>query len=172
MSAKTAEYRIQVAFKSWILTHVGHKFRLRALEWLAAVQLTLLGMILLAGQSTFSISPSYVAMAKWGTEFEWGAILFASGLFGLVGLVVNGGMEAVTPWIRVTRALLGAAVFSMIGVGLLVTWLAYGNPPSTGLAMYWMMAVAEVVSIHNAIADARIYQNGRRNRRNPTSGNR
>lgn len=172
MARTQVNFTLQPTWKHWFVNQVGHKFRSRAVEWLAAFQMTGLGLVLLHPGETFKLSNSYTAMEMWGSESQWALLLTLCGISGLVGLFANGSMESVTPWIRAIRALIGALVFSMIASGLLISWLVYGNPPSTGLPMYWGVVVAEMSSIYNAITDARVYRNGRRDNRNPSASNR
>jgi len=147
-----------------MVLRVKHKFRQRNIEWLASIQMFLLGWILLDSAPTFSTSGAFLAMATWGQEESWGWFLMMIGASGLIGLVINGSMESVTPWIRVGRAVLGCIAFSMIATSMFISWLVYGNPPSTGIAMYLPSASFEVAAIYTAIIDARVYRNGRRTR--------
>jgi len=157
--------RTTYTWGTWLRYQVAHKFRLRVVEWLAAIQLTWLGIIFLMPHDTFDLSATYMAMREWGTETQWGTFLLLTGITGLIGLFINGSMESVTPWIRVIRAIIGAIAFSMISVSLLITWLVYGNPPSTGIAMYVPCTIAEFWAIYNSITDARTYHNGVRTSR-------
>lgn len=139
------------------------KFRGRLIEWLATIQLTFIGWVLLIPENTFFQNPGYAAMANWGSETTWGVSLLFVGVLGAVGLFINGAMSAVTPWIRVFRAAIGALAFSLLAVGTFIAWVVHENPPSTDLGVYLPAVVFEFVSIYNAVVDARMYQNGRRN---------
>lgn len=151
-----------------MVVRVQHKFRQRMIEWLAATQLLLLGLIMLHPDKTFESNPSFLAMSQWMSETSWGWFLLSIGASGIIGLFVNGSMESVTPWIRVIRAMIGAVAFSMIASSMFISWVVYQNPPSTGMGVYFPMVAFEIAAIYCAIIDARIYQNGRRDRRTPS----
>lgn len=148
-----------------IAHRVGHKFRDRFTEWLAAVQLLLIGLIFLHPQDSFEQSRVFVAMAAWMPEVCWGYLLTGTGVLGLIGLFVNGSMESVTPWIRVGRAIMGVITFSMLSVGLIIAHEVYSYILAVMLGFALPMVAAEFGAIYYGIMDARIYQNGRRDRR-------
>lgn len=148
-----------------IALRIKHKFRDRFAEWLAALQLMVIGIVLLHPQDSFGNSQVFVAMAVWMPENCWGYLLTATGLFGIIGLIVNGSMESVTPWIRVARATMGVITFSMLSVGLLISYVVYGNVLAVMLGFSLPMVASEFGAIYYGIMDARIYQNGRRDRR-------
>lgn len=147
-----------------MVLRVQHKFRQRNIEWMASIEMALLGFILLHPEDTFSSSRVYDSMAAWMPELLWGWFLLFVGVGGLVGLVINGSMESVTPWIRVCRAIVGCIVFSMIAVSMLVAWLILGHPPPIGIAMFAPACGFELAAIYYAMKDARIYRNGRQSR--------
>ena len=98
------------------------------------------------------------------SEESWAVALFVVGFCRLVGLIVNGSMEAVTPWIRVVGAIFGFSVFSIIATSMLVSKYYLGAPPSTGLAVYIPAACAEVAAMYLAVIDAKVHRDGKRRR--------
>jgi hypothetical protein len=148
-----------------ITRRIGHKFRDRFTEWLAAIQLLTIGLILLHPQDSFGDSKVFVAMAAWMPEYCWAYLLTGTGALGIVGLIVNGSMESVTPWIRVGRAMMGIITFSMLSVGLIIAYEVYDYVLAVMLGFSLPMVAAEFGAIYYGIMDARIYQNGRRDRR-------
>lgn len=143
---------------------IQHKFRQRLVEWAGSFQLMLLGWILLQPDNSFSSGYGFRAMAEVLSENTWGIVLFAVGVSRLIALIINGSMEAVTPWFRAVGATIGFTCFAIITYSMLVAKLFLEAPISTGLAMYLVAAACEVAAIYLAFADARIYQNGRRSR--------
>jgi hypothetical protein len=148
-----------------ILCRIKHKFRDRALEWLAASQLLAIGLILWHPQDSFDNSRVFIAMAVWMPEYCWAYLLTGTGALGIIGLLVNGSMESVTPWIRVARAIMGVVTFSMLSVGLFISYQVYDNLLAVMLGFSLPMVASEFGAIYYGIMDARIYQNGRRDRR-------
>ena len=148
-----------------VILRVKHKFRQRLVEWAGAFEIGLLGLILMHSGSTFGNSTNWLLMESIATEETWSYTLFWVGTIRLAGLWINGAMEAVTPWIRTAGAFSGLFVFGSILSSMIYAWIWLGVPPSTGLAPYGVGFVMEIASIILAVADARIYRNGSRERR-------
>lgn len=144
---------------------IQHKFRQRLVEWGGSFQLMLLGYILMLPAESFTNSTSFLAMGSLMTEDSWGILLFIVGTARLIGLIVNGSMESVTPWIRTIGAIFGFACFAVITYSMVVAAVYVGAPPSTGIAMYLVASVMEVSAIYLAFIDAKVYQHGRRDSR-------
>ena len=147
-----------------MVLRISHKFRQRLVEWLGSFQIMLLGWILMDPADSFSASTSFTWMAQMMNEESWAVALFVVGFCRLVGLIVNGSIEAVTPWIRVVGAIFGFSVFSIIATSMLVSKYYLGTPPSTGLAVYIPAACAEIAAMYLAVIDARVYRDGKRRR--------
>lgn len=148
-----------------VVFRVKHKFRQRIVEWVCGAQIALFGLILMDASNTFGTSNNFVWMASIMTEPEWAYSLFVIGVGRLIGLIINGSMESVTPWIRTFGALCGLFVFGMITTSMLYAAFAIGSPPAAGISMYSVAFCAEVAAIYCAVIDARIYENGRRIRK-------
>lgn len=149
---------------SQITVRVKHKFRQRKLEWMAACQITAFGFVLMHQGDSLN-SPGMAYLNSLASEATWSIILFVIGISRLLGLIINGAMEYVTPWIRTIGALAGLYVFGIINTSLLYSIIALGNPASLGLAMCGCAFFGEIAAIVYAIMDARTYENGRRERR-------
>lgn len=147
-----------------IYVRIQHKFRQRLVEWVGSAELMILGIILLHPADSFASLPAFALMSEIATESTWGWVLLIVGGSRLIGLIINGSMEAVTPWIRAVGAVFGFACFATIGFSMLAAWLFVSAAPPTGIAMYVVAACAETAAIYLAFVDARIYQNGVRNR--------
>jgi hypothetical protein len=122
----------------------------------------LLGWVLMLPDTSFNGNPSFTWMAQLMNEDSWAIVLFVIGTSRLIGLLVNGSMESVTPWIRVVGAICGFAVFSVIATSMLVSFFLLDAPPSTGLAIYIPAACTEIAAIYLAVIDARIYRDAKR----------
>lgn len=147
-----------------LYVRIQHKFRLRLVEWAGAVQLILLGWILVQPDESFANGHGFLALAELMTETSWSFWFLGVGIVRLAALFINGSMESVTPWFRAVGAIFGFMSFAAITYSMLVAKFILGAPISTGLAMYSVAATCEVAAIYLAFADARIYQNGRRSR--------
>lgn len=144
---------------SGIFLRVAHRFRQRNIEWLAAVQIMGWGVVLLQDGDTFGASATYIQFAKMGTEDQWGYFMFFAGFGRLLGLIVNGARQDITPWIRAIGAILGFFIFGIISLGILTAWYN-GQAPSTGFAIYPPAMVAELVSLYYSLKDAKAYRDG------------
>ena len=141
---------------------IQHKFRQRLVEWAGAVQLMLLGWILMQPDDSFGASTSFIAMGELFNEDTWAVILLMIGIIRLIALIINGSMESVTPWFRAIGAVFGFSCFAVITYSMLASKFLLGAPYTTGLAMYPVAASCEVAAMYLAFMDARIYRNGRR----------
>lgn len=149
---------------SEISVRIKHKFRHRKLEWMAASQITAFGFVLMHEGDSLA-SPGLAMLNSIANESTWAIFLFVVGIMRIIGLIINGAMEHVTPWIRAIGALAGLYVFGLVNTSLLYSVIALGNPASLGIAMCGCAFFGEIVAINYAIADARTYENGRRERR-------
>lgn len=152
------------ALSQTITLRIKHKFRKRITEWVGAFILIFLGLILVQPDQTFDGNPSFALLESWGSGWDWGMLLMLSGGLRLIGLIVNGSMESVTPWIRVAGAAVGFIYFALITASMVLAHLYLGAPLSTGIAPYGALALMEVAAMYLAVIDARIYQNGKRER--------
>lgn len=145
---------------SGIIFRIAHRFQQRFVEWVASFQLMLMGMVLLHPSDTFALSQTYVVMRKMASEEYWGLFLFYVGFFRIVGLIVNGARQDVTPWIRAIGAGVGFMVFGAIAYGFVAPWFI-GLPPSLGIAIFPPLMAAELVSLFYSVKDAKAYRDGK-----------
>lgn len=127
-----------------ISTHVGPRLS----EWSGSFHMMLWGYVLLS----FTVFDSKAFMyfkAIFGSQELLGAVLFAFGFFGIIGLVVNGFRKEVTPWVRFARAFVGFWAF--LGMS---TCFALSGVMSTWLAIYPVLAAAELVNMARTSYDA------------------
>ena len=93
----------------WI--RIQHRFHTRMTEWLLAVITGLWGVILLLPGTTFS-QPAFAGFeAIFGDETLLGIAMVLLGILRLVGLIINGARQNVTPHIRVASAGFGCMIF-------------------------------------------------------------
>jgi uncharacterized membrane protein len=148
-----------------VVFRIKHKFRQRIVEWVCAAQIALFGLILMDASNTFGQSNNFVWMSSIMSEPAWAYSLFVIGTGRIIGLIINGSMESVTPWIRTFGAFCGLFVFGMITTSMLYAAFVLRSPPAAGISMYSVAFCAEVAAIYCAVIDARIYENGRRIRK-------
>lgn len=127
-----------------ISTHVGPRLS----EWSGSFHMLLWGYVLL-NFTVFDGKAFIYFEAIFQSQELLGAVLFAFGLFGLVGLVVNGFRHEVTPWVRFARAFVGFWAF----LGM-TTCFALSGVMSTWLAIYPVLAAAELVNMARTSYDA------------------
>jgi uncharacterized membrane protein HdeD (DUF308 family) len=131
---------------------IQHRFASRRGEWTAAGQSIVWGLVLLAQGDVFSTSTAFRIMAEYVTEDTLGWVMLAVGILRIIGLVINGSRKDVTPWIRVTSALLGCGAFTFISLAF-----AASGYFSVWLAAWPFAAFGELFNIHSALRDARVH---------------
>lgn len=135
-------------------------FTSRLCEWQNAAVLFAWGFIVLLPFDAFSM-PAFAGFVKIMDEEAWGAIALICGMIRLLALAVNGA------W-RPTYLLRG-----ITAVGALFLWLLIligflsNGVLGTGLGVYSVLALFEVVNLFRVATDAAIAQvgaeaNGRR----------
>lgn len=153
---------------SVLLERIQHRFRARITEWAGAAQMCILGAVLLAQSDSFAEFPAYAMMAGFRLpEVFWGWLLLGLGVLRVIGLIINGSMKSVTPWIRVTGAFVGFACFAMITVSMIASVRLLGVVIPSGVEMYLVASCMEIAAIYFAFADARMYYDGSRNQSRP-----
>lgn len=125
----------------------------RALEYYcASVMLCWAGVMALPGDTL--AAGSLKPLLSMGISEAWVAGVYgAMGSARLVTLVVNGRWPK-GPWLRVVGALFGFALWMQVFVVIAWTCLQTGIP-TTGLAVYFPMAMAEMYSVYRASSDGR-----------------
>jgi hypothetical protein len=121
-----------------------------------------LGWILIQPGSSTDANESFAFLRTFMSEQSWGVALLLAGITRTIGLIINGSIEAVTPWIRVAGAITGFTFFALIFFSMLVAVTLADKTLPTGLAVYGVLSAMEVAAMYLAVIDARIYQNGRR----------
>jgi uncharacterized membrane protein HdeD (DUF308 family) len=130
---------------------IQHRFASRRGEWMAAAQSVIWGVVMLAPGDMFSTSPAFRIMAGYISEDTLGWIMLVVGILRIVGLVINGSRKDVTPWIRVTSALLGCGTFTFISLAF-----AASGYFGVWVAAWPFVAFTELFNIHSALRDARV----------------
>lgn len=115
--------------------------------WMAVVMVAV-GFVLLAEGDTFS-SPSFRVISQFVTEEQSAWIAIVSGSCRLVALKINGD-HTKTPIIRTLGCIAGFLFWSALTLGF---WLT-APPYPTGIAVYGVLAVAELHASGRAARDA------------------
>jgi hypothetical protein len=147
-------YYVQPGF----MTRIGAHFGPRLSEWSGSANMLILGAIYLTVDGVFDQATYVYINTVFGLlslplnlapQLFVGAVLFVAGLFGFIGLTINGMRKEVTPWIRVSRAIVGFWIFTGISTcfvlsGVLGPWLAW----------YPVAAAVELVNMFRSSNDA------------------
>lgn len=136
-----------------VIVRLRERFHQRASEWFCAANMAVWGAILLHPSETFS-SPAYEAFRRIG-ERGTGFLVGGLGLAWLLGLIINGARQRVTSSIRLTCALVGALVYSMLGVGFVCSYFVNGVL-STGTGTYFLISALAFYSLYWITIDKRI----------------
>lgn len=127
-----------------------HRFHSRRTEWTAAIQSVIFGLVLLGPGDAFN-GAAFGALRDHIGEATLGWLMVAIGLVRLAGLFINGARKQVTPWIRVTTAILGCGAFTFISLSF-----AASGVWSVWIAAWPVVAVTELFNIYGAMRDARV----------------
>lgn len=129
---------------------IAHAFRQRRMEWVAAIQCALWGVVLLAPVDTFD-GAAFAVFRNIMAEELWGVLLLLAGAVRLVGLIINGARKRITPWMRLAGAFVGCGIFTMISL-----CFASSGVISTWIAAWPVLAVVELMNISDTARDARL----------------
>lgn len=130
----------------WV--QITHRFGPRMTEWMIAFMMFMWGFTLLLPAETFQ-DDNWIFFRSVMSETSWGYMMMFLGFARIVGLIINGSLKQVTPWIRVWSA--GCAF--IVWVGIIVAFSLSGVV-STWIAIYPVIAVVELVNIYRAAHDA------------------
>lgn len=137
----------------WI--RITHRFGPRMMEWFMAGHMMLFGCILLLPAQTFN-QPAFMAFTQLvPSEDSLGWVILMIGCLRIIGLVINGARQKVTPQIRQFSAGVGCMIWTGICYGF-----ASSDVVSTWLAIYPLFAIGELVNIHRAAHDEGEIRNG------------
>jgi hypothetical protein len=133
-----------------------HHCQDRALEWFSAIVMIAWGITLAWPGDTLD-GDAFTAFRRHGMTEAWWAVIFgAAGAARIAALYIN-GRQPKTPYVRMAGSLFGAVSWAQIAY-LLFEGSHMTGIPSTGVAIYTPLAVAELVSIFRAAFDARYYR--------------
>lgn len=137
----------------WV--RIQHRFGPRMMEWFMAGHMILFGCILLLPTQTFN-QPAFMAFTQLVPSEDFlGWVMLMIGCLRIIGLVINGARQKVTPQIRQFSAGVGCMIWTGICYGF-----ASSDVVSTWLAIYPLFAVGELVNIHRASRDQGEIRNG------------
>lgn len=129
-------------------------FKVRALEWLFAVIVFNMGVVLLDEYPTLD-SPIFSEMIRFGPESLWQWLLLGLGALRLGALYVNGAWVP-SPWVRLATALLCCTVWLWITLGIAQQGTAF-----LLMAVFSAFIPAELYNVARAATDARLSREAR-----------
>lgn len=138
----------------WV--RISERFGPRMLEWFLSGHMILFGYVLLLPAETFNQPAFWSFRELVPSENSLGKFMLFVGVLRVVGLIINGSMQNVTPRIRQFSAGVGCLIWSGICYGF-----ASSDVVSTWLAIYPLFAVGELVNIHRAARDQGKIRNGK-----------
>ena len=134
--------------KPGIWIRIQHRFRTRMTEWMLAAMTAALGVVLLLPGALFN-EPRFAGFREmFGNEMLLGGGMLLFGNARIIGLIVNGARQNVTPHIRVVSAGFGCLVFS----GMCYCY-AFSGIVDEWLAFYPILVATEIVNIYRAAHD-------------------
>lgn len=136
-----------------LIVKMPHVFGPRWTEWLGAMALVFAGLGLLHPYHAFD-NPSF-AIFDFLDEVYWGGFMLFVGVLRFTALVINGRRKRVTPWMRLTGAVISFMIFAGFSVGLLLSGVM-----STWPGAWPVLAVMEYINIVRSTSDARVGYGG------------
>jgi hypothetical protein len=121
-------------------------FPARALEWFGGAKLLSWGLEVLFHPSVFD-NPAFSGFRELATPETWGLCAFTVGLLRLIALYVNGN-HVRTPVVRLLTSFASIFVWFWVTVSLVRS-----GEPTTGLAIYPWLMVADMYSAYRAGSD-------------------
>lgn len=135
---------------------LGDSLKFRLSEWGLSVIMLCFGFILLHPYDTLA-APVYALMRSTASEMVWGWGCFILGATRLIVLIINGAWKR-SPHFRAFAAFLSCFVWVQIALSLSV-----GGTLPTGIAVYSVFVIMDMVSAYRAAADARVSDEAARN---------
>ncbi len=137
----------------WVTRHPS-THATRDTEWLCAFAMLAYAAVLAFPGNSFA-NPVFVVFHRIGfTEALCGSVLAGLGAMRLAALIVNGRSPR-TPWFRVANAFAGLLVWLQLAVAILIgSEETFGIVPPV-IALYAVLAGAELRSIMRASFDVR-----------------
>lgn len=134
--------------KPGIWIRIQHRFRTRMTEWMLAAITTALGVVMLLPGHLFGEARFAGFREMFGNEIILGGIMLLFGNLRIIGLIINGARQNVTPHIRVVSAGVGCIVFAGMCYGY-----AFSGIVDEWLAIYPIFVAIEIVNIYRAAHD-------------------
>lgn len=122
----------------------------RAMEWQGAAASGVFAFILSMGP-VFETGSQWARFAEIGTEREWALGIGCVALVRFLALFINGRARR-TPALRAATALIGAGLWAFVAALFIVP----GEPITTGVGVYAVLACSDLVSAWRAAKDAAI----------------
>lgn len=128
----------------------------RGLEWFSA--LVMVGWAVALGLPGDTLAaPSFSEFRRFGfTEEFWAAIFGVIGGARISALYINGRWPR-TPYIRMMGSLFGAVSWAQVAWLLFAGGYLNTGIPTTGVAVYGLLALADLLSIFKAAFDVRYH---------------
>lgn len=139
-----------------VLLHIRSHLRPRLMEWMHSIMLVLWGSILLRPEDTFGSSPAFIGLARLASEDVWGWVVICVGLTRVAALLIN-GIWRPSYAIRTTTSFLSLFVWVTISAGLLAS-----DHATTGLAIYPVLCIFEMVNLYYSALDGAFAKRGER----------
>lgn len=123
----------------------------RAMEWLGALCAAAFSAVLFMPGDTFDTGVQWTRFSEIGTEVEWAVGIGLVAYVRIAALLINGHWRR-TPALRAATAVLGAGLWAYVALLFFVP----GEPVSTGVGVYAVLAGGDLVSAWRAAKDAAI----------------
>ena len=131
-----------------LTSDLREKFHARACEWMLAIIMLQLGIVLAPPFDTFAITTSFGELSRIADEKTWAWITATAGGVRVIALTINGAFRPMAH-LRVALAIASALVWFQITISILES----GVLPST-LAIFPVFVAFEFINAVRAASDA------------------
>lgn len=136
-----------------MLIRLADHFPMRVTEWLLSGVLFSWGVSVLNAPAFVWDMPINNALAKFGSQDQWGCFAVCIGLTRMLALFINGAVRK-SPHARTIGAFLSCLVWSQLTLAMFAApWIA------VSAAVYPWLFMAEVYNVSRAARDARLSDN-------------
>jgi hypothetical protein len=131
-----------------MLISLHEHFKIRLTDWLLSAILLSWGMALFAVNPKVWLLPTFSGLSSIAGQFTWAVVATGLALARLGALFVNGAVRR-SPHLRLIGAFLSIFIWVQLSLGVL-----FGDLVGPGIAIFPWLALADMLNVHRAAQDA------------------
>lgn len=133
-----------------VIAHAGVRFT----EWLGAVPMLGLGLVLYSEPELFEAVPSFDMLSRWAEQPTWTNIILMVGIARLIALTINGSFRSFvhSPTIRFISSWAAGLFWTLFVLGVYIAWRDLDGSP-TAIVAYGTLIMLEARNAYVSRAD-------------------